>query len=201
MVGVPRMALPHTGKSDCIAVANTEGRTMKRQVIGFIFVAVCLHAMSGCQTEASKHFGSGNAKFKSEDYRGAVADFTKVIELNPNDLRLARAYCNRGNARGALGDYSGAIEDVTKSLSLQPGDFASYAIRGYARTMAEPKDYQGAIADFTKVIELKPDYAFAFKNRGVAYLHIGKKDKALADFARAIELGVSISQETLDQCK
>lgn len=132
---------------------------------------------------------------------GAFADFTKVIEFDPDELTLARAYCNRGNARLGLRDYSGTIEDETKSLSLQPDDFAPYALRGYARTMAEPKDYHGAIPDFTKAIELKPDYAFAYKNRGFAYLRVGLKDKAQADFAKTMELGVPISQEILDQCK
>ncbi|MDP2886944.1 MAG: tetratricopeptide repeat protein [Ignavibacteria bacterium] len=62
-------------------------------------------------------------------------------------------------------------------------------------------DYQGAIADFTKAISLKPDFANPYNNRGIAYLMLNQKSKALADFMRAIELGYSARQEVLDMCK
>ena len=63
------------------------------------------------------------------------------------------------------------------------------------------KDYQGAIADYTKAIELNPDYAQAYNKRGFAYLMLGSKSKARADFKRAIELGYCVPQEALDACK
>ena len=65
----------------------------------------------------------------------------------------------------------------------------------------ELKDYQGAIADYTKAIELNPDYAQAYNKRGFAYLMLGPKSKAQADFKRAIELGYRVPQEALDACK
>ena len=65
----------------------------------------------------------------------------------------------------------------------------------------ELKDYRGAIADYTKAIELKPDYAQAYNKRGFAYLMLGPKSKAQADFKRAIELGYRVPQEALDACK
>ena len=63
------------------------------------------------------------------------------------------------------------------------------------------KDYQGAIADYTKAIELSPDFTQAYHKRGVAYLMLGPKSKARADFKRAIELGYRVPQEALDACK
>jgi len=57
----------------------------------------------------------GISKGNSKDYKGAMADFTKVIEINPN---YAKAYFNRGNAKAKLEDYKGAIIDFTRAIDL-----------------------------------------------------------------------------------
>ena len=48
------------------------------------------------QTEIPTSFNSGNAKSELGDYRGAIQDYNKAIELNP---KYANAYYNRGNAK------------------------------------------------------------------------------------------------------
>jgi len=50
---------------------------------------------------AEEYHNKGNAKVNLGDYRGAIQDYSKAIELNPND---AEAYYNRGNAKVNLGD-------------------------------------------------------------------------------------------------
>ena len=42
---------------------------------------------------AKEYFNSGYDKAEAKDYYGAISDFTKAIEINPND---ADAYNNRG---------------------------------------------------------------------------------------------------------
>ena len=64
----------------------------------------------------SKYRESGNIKYNSEDYQGAISDYTKAIEINPKE---AKAYCNRGSAKNVLKDYSGAISDYTKAIELK----------------------------------------------------------------------------------
>ena len=51
----------------------------------------------------------------SDDEQGAIADFTKAIELEP---KFATAFNNRGNAKKALGNLQGAEADFQKVKKL-----------------------------------------------------------------------------------
>ena len=52
-------------------------------------------------------------------YNSAIDDFTRAIELDPND---AKAYNNRGIAYRYLGEYQQAIDDSTKAIELDSND-------------------------------------------------------------------------------
>ena len=93
----------------------------------------------------------GIAKYGNRDYDGAIADYTKAIERNPN---YAIAYSCRGNAKQAEGDIGGAIADYTKAIKLKPDYAFAYYNRGNAKRVKG--DYDGAIVDFTKAIERTP---------------------------------------------
>ena len=50
------------------------------------------------------------------DHDGAIEDFTKAIEINPN---FAQAYAARGVSREAKGDGSGAKSDYSMSIQIE----------------------------------------------------------------------------------
>ena len=105
----------------------------------------------------------GIEKAKDGDLDGAIADFTRAIELNPKD---DAPYYNRAQAKRLKKDAAGAIADYNRAIGLGSTNPAAYNNRGNAR--AENNDRDGAIADYTRAIELKPDYARAYYNRAVA---------------------------------
>src|SRR5580658_4847956 len=74
-----------------------------------------------------------------------IAEFTKAIELKPDD---AEAYNHRGSAKQAKGDLDGAIADFTKAIQLKPDDAGAYNNRGSARQ--DKGNLDVAIAAFTK---------------------------------------------------
>ena len=57
-------------------------------------------------------FQSRVKKYKSDNYQGAIADYTKVLEIDPQNTF---ACDNRGLAKGYLKDLPGAIGDDTKA--------------------------------------------------------------------------------------
>jgi len=104
---------------------------------------------------------SGYAKFELKDYQGAIKDFNRYIDLEPND---SYALTWRGVIKFALKDYQGAIHDLTKgieSLRKKADLLNTYMLLGAAKFQL--KDYQGAIDDYTKAIEINPNDQIALK--------------------------------------
>jgi tetratricopeptide (TPR) repeat protein len=123
------------------------------------------------------------AKYNKGDYRGAIATYSKIIQVNPKN---AKAYINRGSAKAQIKDYKGAIADFDKALALNPKEALAYANRGAVRSAQGDK--KGEVADLTKAIDLAPQLAIAYNNRGVANYESGNKAQAEADLDKAIEL-------------
>jgi tetratricopeptide (TPR) repeat protein len=82
----------------------------------FILLGLIALASSGSQ-DAIVYYGSGLAKSTKGDLDGAIADFSKAIELNP---KLAEAYLNRGLAKSTKGDQDGAIANESQAIELNP---------------------------------------------------------------------------------
>ena len=128
-------------------------------------------------------FTGGLVKNDLKQYKEAIADFDKAIELNPED---AEAYYNRGSAKDDLKQHKEAIADYDKAIELNPKFSAAYNNRGVVK--GKLKQHKEAIADFDTVIKLKPEDAQAYYNRGLAYREVGKKEEADADFRTWTEL-------------
>lgn len=64
---------------------------------------------------ASKYYDRAQCKFTLEDYRGAISDYNKAIELNPNEKL---AYYNRGIAKYNLNQLDSACLDWSKAGEL-----------------------------------------------------------------------------------
>ena len=113
----------------------------------------------------------------------AIEDFTKAIDLQPND---ADVYYYRGLSYADQDEYSLAIKDFTKSIELKPDYADVYNSRG--AVYLKKYECDPAIKDFTKAIELKPDYASAYYNRGFVYETKSAHDLSIKDYSKTIEL-------------
>ena len=127
-----------------------------------------------------------------EQYQRAIQDFDKAISLNPS---LAKAYSYRSNAYLGLGQHDRAIVDIKNVALLAPNVPEVFFILGNIYFMLG--DYVLAIKNYDKAISLKSDYAHAYHNRGVTKKKIVDIEGAAADFAKAEELGLILSEDQL----
>ena len=117
------------------------------------------------------------------EYNLAIADFTRTIEEDPNEVI---AYYGRGTIYGISGEHNLAIKDYTKALELNPEFAQVYIQRGTAYVANGKVDL--ALEDYKSAMELSPNDAMAYVQRGIAYGKKGGVDRAINDFTKAISL-------------
>lgn len=125
----------------------------------------------------------GIKKYKNGDYNGAILDYNKSIELDPN---YSIAIYNRGLSKYELEDYLEAIKDFDKAIELGYNNPNLYSTRGLCNYKI--KDYYEFLWDYDKAIELDPNVAYYYVNRGVAKEMTSNPYGAITDYSEAISI-------------
>ena len=128
------------------------------------------------------HYIRGRAYFKRGDYKPAVADLTRAMELN-SDIDM-ECLLYRGMAYFQQGEHDAAIADLSRGEL--DGDTDAVYVRGCA--YHEKGEHDLAIADLTRAIESQPGVAEAHYHRGASYMMKEDHARALADLNKAVEL-------------
>jgi tetratricopeptide (TPR) repeat protein len=128
------------------------------------------------------HFAVGRLLEQKGATDEAIAEYSRVIELDPGN---ARAWRERAGAYDGVRQYENAIGDYSRVIELDAKNAAAWGLRGHA--YKNLLQYDMAIADYTKAIELDPENAWHF-NRGIVYTDLHEYDKAIADYTKFIEL-------------
>lgn len=118
------------------------------------------------------------------DPNGALQDYNKAIELNPN---LALAFNDRGLLFYNADEYDRALEDFNRAIELDPKFETAFDNRGV--TYFAKKDNGHALADYDHAIELNPDDLNPYWNRGDLYRSKGDREHAATDYRKALSLG------------
>ena len=71
-----------------------------------LLLSLSLLTRSTVAESAADYFNSGRAKASKGDMNGAIADYTRAIEINPE---LVMVYATRGMAKHVNGDQIGAF--------------------------------------------------------------------------------------------
>ena len=115
--------------------------------------------------DAAFYFNRAYDKNEKGDYSGAISDYTKALEINP---QYADAYYNMGIAKYHLKDYYGAISDYTKAIEINPKYAMAYNNRGIAKRKIG--DDKGGCDDYKKAISLGNQVTEKwFKTNGAAW--------------------------------
>ncbi|WP_051410953.1 tetratricopeptide repeat protein [Synechococcus sp. CC9616] len=111
--------------------------------------AALLSTKAAYAQSASDLLNSGVDKAQSGNLQGAIADWTKAIEINP---MFAKAYFNRGVAKKNLKDYQASIADYTKAIEIDSEYYHAYTNRGIVLEIEG--DLKGACKDWKKAAAL-----------------------------------------------
>jgi len=91
------------------------------------------------------HFRRGNIFFINKNYKKAIADYNRTIELSPGHTE---AYFYRGISYGNTGNHSLAVSDFTTVLDTTPDKIEAYLYRSFAYYIK--KDFNNAWGDIIK---------------------------------------------------
>jgi tetratricopeptide (TPR) repeat protein len=134
-----------------------------------------------CQT-SEEFYNKGLVKYELKDYKGAIEDYTKAIDLtffSPDDQirkklleehtttkQIANYFLGRGHAKFELKDYQGAEKDFWNVKMLLPGFIEGPFQQGKA--YFELQEFSLSVFAFTEAIEIDSNDAEVFFRRGLA---------------------------------
>lgn len=101
------------------------------------------------------YYRRAQIKTNYKDYRGAISDLNKSIELHPKDMFY---YLDRGLCYHKLNNYDLAILDFNKAIELNPKNGSIYSCRAISELQLNQKEK--ACSDFSKAGELGFNYAY-----------------------------------------
>lgn len=131
------------------------------------------------------YHGRGIAKMKSGERQGAIEDFLRVIDMQPE---LAKALCSEECREGGPREGHTRTIDLYRleACDLTTAYGFAFDNRGLLKYMQG--DFSGAVEDFTAAIALQPRAASFYKHRGYARYDSRDFPGAIADYSRSIEL-------------
>lgn len=131
----------------------------------------------------------GNAYKSLGDFKLAVGDFTKAINLSPTERRfyLGRAACYEHMNSSAL-----ALKDLDTATYIDPRSILSP--RAKAIYLQKLKRYEKAIQTYSHILKYHPALADIYVRRGDCYSKTKQYKLALKDYLRGLNLDMSESK-------
>lgn len=167
---------------------------------------------------AGAYFGLSTVYMFKEDYKKAIENANKALQLRPKEPRFFHI---RGLEYIALLDYPKAIADFSSALAIDPkrstslkyraasyGAIQKYdaAIRDYetalridpqdeeamysrARMFQQKRDWKGAVKAYDYILSLSSAEEQALVDRGLCKMRVEDYKGAIKDFNSALQLG------------
>jgi len=145
-------------------------------------------------------FDKGVLSFKKNQYQDAIDEFSKLIELAPDN---PDAYKNRGVSYMKQDQYDLAIKDFETAKNLFPelkGLYSNLGVAWYYK-----KEYEKAIQNYDLEIEMAPDNHVVYFNRALCLAELDRNEEALLDLEKTLRLkpdfywGLCYKADLLDQ--
>jgi tetratricopeptide (TPR) repeat protein len=138
----------------------------------------------------------GDAYTRSQDYKRALADYERALELSPNDPEymrrksqmrtLQKQFLEIQRMKGQSEDLDPYGDWPPKQSSRREKDEAMmHAQKG--SDFMRAGQFEEAITEFSEAIRILPDEYALYHNRAACYLQMKNDDAALPDFLKAVE--------------
>lgn len=108
---------------------------------------------------------------KLDDIRGAIQDYSKIIELNATSVL---AYNNRAYYKNKLKDYQGAILDCDRAIELDDQYAYAYNNKGYAQFKLG--HLEAALENCNHSMKLDMDNSYVYYYRALILAKLGKEE-------------------------
>lgn len=133
---------------------------------------------------AEYYLNQGIAKHENDDYAGAIEDFNKAIELDPN---LALAYYHRSKIMSRKD--KDVIEDLRKTIELDPSFVEVYALLADLLLLEGCEDESEQL--YKDALEIAPDFINGYFGMARVCLLNGDKEGAEGYATKAVEFNPS----------
>lgn len=137
---------------------------------------------------AEAHNYLGILQYNQGDYRPAIANFKKALELHCD---TAVPYYYIGQIYFKMDDYIKALENFEKAIEIDPTFAWAYTQAGFA--LLEKRKYAEAISRFEKALEQDPEEYWAYMGLADVYRKRKQPKKQLEVILKAVELADSDS--------
>jgi tetratricopeptide (TPR) repeat protein len=162
-----------------------------RMGVSYLFLGKLAQAESACQQAlqldpkySPAYMVRGMVKITEKRYQDATMDFTKAVDLAPDNPFYHRQL---GIALFDSGKAAPAGEQFDLAVHGDPRDAAGYYWR--AKSLQARGEKEKAIADLNAVIELEPDYAEAYTELARIYSETGQASRAAEVLAEQKKVG------------
>lgn len=138
-----------------------------------------------------------------QDFENAMEDFTKAMLYGVDEgmvyfMRAMVRYKSWESSRDIddvklrekmlANEWEMVLRDMEKASEMMPG--AGFVWYNKGNMLAMKGDYNGAVLCYNKAVELEKNLGEAYFNRGLTYMLLKNRDKAMADMSKAGEMGV-----------
>ena len=177
----PTFALAYVGMADSYLVGNYNTRGKEKEAVP-IAKAYATKALEIDPSLAEAHATMGLASTYLWEWADAERHFKRSIELNP-DYPSVRHWYSR--LLRPLGRFDEAFDQI---MQAKKADELSVAISSnVAEMLFEKGDIQGSIEEARRGIEVSPSWT-SYRALAHCYLRLNRKDDALANAKKAVEL-------------
>ena len=145
-------------------------------------ITICNEILNKNEDEKA-YFYRGFSRSSVGQYKEAIEDYDKAIELNQNNKNI---YSNRGNCKYDIQQYKEAIKDYDKAIELNPNNEKAYYNKGLTKTKL--KLYEESVECYNKAIDLNQEYYKAYFNRYISQYNLKEYEKAIKDYKKLIDV-------------